>query len=95
MDYINAEKILPKRLLEEIQHYVNGQFIYIPTVEQTKVSWGVKSGYRKELDERNAIIYDFYQSGMEIMEIANQFYLSSKSVYRIISDMKKKLYKHT
>ena len=34
MSYLKAEDILPKELIETIQQYVNGQTIYIPSVEK-------------------------------------------------------------
>ena len=30
MSYVNAEDVLPKTLIEEIQKHVDGQLIYIP-----------------------------------------------------------------
>ena len=34
MSYIKAEKVLPKELLEDIQQYVSGKSIYIPSKEK-------------------------------------------------------------
>ena len=48
MNYISAEDILPKELIETIQQYVSGKSVYIPCKEkkvwgsQTKTKHGIK-----------------------------------------------------
>ena len=54
MKYINADMILPDSLVKELQKYVQAGYIYIPAIEEQHRSWGELSGYRKELDLRNA-----------------------------------------
>lgn len=60
MKYTNAKKILPIELLEEIQKYIQGEYLYVPIKENQQKHWGENTGYRKELNERNKSI--FYQS---------------------------------
>lgn len=88
MKYINAESVLPKQLILEIQKYVSGNLIYIPTLDNIRYTWGEKNGCRKALDERNSKIFYLYQSGRNVKEIADEFYLSTKSIYRIIAGIK-------
>ena len=55
MKYENAKDIFPEDLLRQIQRYVSGKLIYIPSLEEKK-SWGEASGYRRYLVERNRAI---------------------------------------
>lgn len=86
MGYINANVILPKELINEIQKYVQGVNLYIPKIPEKKKT---ESSYRKELYERNKEIYDMFQSGNKVSELAKMYYLSDKSIYRILGQMKK------
>lgn len=47
MSYRNAEHILPKELLEKVQEYADGECLYIPRKEDSKLNWG-GSDYDKE-----------------------------------------------
>lgn len=86
MSYINANTILPKELIVEIQKYVHGINIYIPKIPETKE---VHSSYKDELDRRNKEIYELFQGGTKVSELAKMYYLSDKSIYRIIGQMKR------
>ncbi len=56
MSYINAENVLPKAFIEEIQKYVDGQLLYIPRKNENSLSWGEKCGTKEKLAERNQTI---------------------------------------
>lgn len=90
MNYIKAEKVLPPDLINEIHKYVSGECLYIPILPEARTEWGSRSGYRKELDERNKYIYSLYLDGLRISELAELYYLSEKSIYRIINQIKNK-----
>ena len=47
MSYVNAEDVLPKTLIEEIQKHVDGQLIYIPRKHERSLSWGEKTAQEK------------------------------------------------
>lgn len=83
MGYKNGTDVLPTHLLEEIQSYFNGGLIYIPKSGQ-KVSWGEKSGTRKQLDVRNRKMQRLYQMGNSIEELACEFFLSPETVKKIV-----------
>lgn len=85
MSYINANDILPKELINEIQKYVQGVNLYIPKILYKKKS---DSEYKKELYERNMKIYEMFQLGNSVSELAKMYYLSDKSIYRILGQMK-------
>ena len=84
MSYKSVETLLPKSLVEEIQKYVDGQLIYIPKCGQNRQAWGTKSNARKILDQRNQQIHEAYIRGSSIKDLACQFYLSQKSIQRIV-----------
>ena len=86
MSYINANDILPKELINEIQKYVQGVNLYIPKIFDKK---NTDSEYKKELLDRNMEIYKMFQSGNKVSELAKMYYLSDKSIYRILGQMKK------
>ncbi|WP_413380918.1 CD3324 family protein [Alkalihalobacillus sp. 1P02AB] len=84
MSYMNAEHVLPKELIKKIQQYVDGKPLYIPRKSVNKKSWGENNGTRQTLKERNEKMYVLFLEGATIAELAVQFYLSEKSVRRII-----------
>ena len=84
MKYINANKILPDALIEELQEYVQAGYIYIPAKDEQHKSWGELSGYRKELYERNEIIIKKYKNGVSIEDLAEEYYLSVYAIRTII-----------
>ena len=86
MSYINANDILPMELINEIQKYVQGVNLYIPKIPEKKKT---DSGYKQELYERNREIYDLFRSGNKVSDLAQMSYLSDKSIYRILGQMKK------
>ena len=84
MGYIRAEEILPIEIIELIQQYVDGTNIYIPRKQENRQDWGTNTDYRRELQNRNALIYRSYLAGITIHELAESYYLSEKSIQRII-----------
>lgn len=85
MSYRNAKGILPEKLLEEIQRYVQGEIIYIPKQDEEKIKWGTKNGSRKKYDMRNSDIKALKRGGMTVDEIARVYYLSADSIRKILS----------
>lgn len=89
MKYSNANKVLPIDILKVIQEYVDGEYLYIPRKEEQQKKWGEQSGSRDTLKKRNTEIYLKYLKGAEILDLARQYFLSDKSIRRIISQQKK------
>ena len=88
MGYIRAEEILPMELIEMIQQYVDGTNIYIPRKQENRQEWGSRTSYRCELHKRNQLIYRDYLAGKSTYELAQNYYLSEKSIQRIIRQEK-------
>jgi Mor family transcriptional regulator len=94
MSYIKATKLLPMDLVELIQDYIDGEYIYIPKKEINKKTWGENTSTRKELAVRNVDIYEKYNNGYTVGVLADKYYLSEKSIQRIILNKKNEnLYK--
>lgn len=89
MSYKKAEEVLPKALLDLIQEYIDGTCLYIPKKENERKEWGSQTSIKKELHERNAMIFKDYQKGMKIGELAQNYYLSEKSIERIVRELRK------
>ena len=88
MGYKNAVSILPADLLAAIQQYIDGEYIYIPRKAENKKRWGEVKNSRQYIQERNAIIFSQYQNGISVEDIASCNYLSPKTIYKIVADMK-------
>ena len=89
MGYIRAEKILPQEILELIQQYVDGENIYIPKKEGNRREWGQGTQIKRELKQRNESIYLDFLNGLMVSDLAKKYYLSEKSIQRILGKMKK------
>ena len=87
MGYIHALEILPERLIEEIQEYVDGQVIYIPKIKSKRCKWGEKTDTKAYLQKRNLEIYSSYKNGTTVFELSEKYFLTPKSIKRIIRNM--------
>jgi len=90
MGYIKAEEILPAEVIELIQQYIDGKNIYIPRKQNHRQAWGKSTKIRQELFVRNEQIYRDYQKGFKVPELAEKYFLSEKSIQRIIREIKAK-----
>ncbi|GFI65414.1 hypothetical protein IMSAG185_01013 [Lachnospiraceae bacterium] len=87
MGYIRAEEILPVEVIELIQQYVDGETIYIPRKSAHRQAWGAGTQIRQELSVRNRNIYGDYLAGSRTSELACKYFLSEKSIQRILKKM--------
>lgn len=86
MKYINANQIFPQELLEKLQEYVQGKYIYIP-IKNKKKSVSA-TDYKVEIDKRDAHIYTKYLEGVCNKSLAQMYNLSDSSIRRIIIKQK-------
>jgi len=82
--YVKAEMILPDNLVREIQNYIQGEYIYIPSELNKRKKWGENSGSRIYIKNRNEEIRNKYMNGHTIKNLAEQFFLSVDSIKKII-----------
>ncbi|WP_105617013.1 CD3324 family protein [Vallitalea okinawensis] len=88
MGYVKAQDVLPEEIIRLIQDYVDGECLYIPRKSVNKKSWGEASGARSMLNKRNIEICTEFLKGSSIKELTQKYYLSEKSVQRIIYTIK-------
>jgi Mor family transcriptional regulator len=88
VSYKKAADVLPQELVDKIQDYIDGEYIYIPRKEATRKCWGETTNSRSELSVRNLEIYNKYSSGMSVRLLSEIYYLSPKSLQKIIARMK-------
>ena len=84
MKYIKANSILPISLIEELQNYIQGGYIYIPSRNENKKGWGELSGYTREIEKRNKKIRMDYKHGKSLEELSKSYFLSIHSIKKII-----------
>ena len=88
LKYKNAKKILPPDLIEEIQQYVQGEYIYIP-IKEKNVSV-TPTEYEVELDKRDTHIYKNSLEGVNNKKLSEIYNLSESSIRRIIICQRKR-----
>ncbi|GFZ30243.1 hypothetical protein CSC2_07690 [Clostridium zeae] len=89
MRYEKAQNILPNSIIEQIQKYIDGGYIYIPRKDENKKAWGENTDTKKQLSDRdNEILYK-YSSGVPVKCLAEQYFLTESSIRRIIRNKRK------
>ncbi|GAA4297938.1 CD3324 family protein [Anaerocolumna aminovalerica] len=91
MGYKQGGKIFPAKLLIEIQNYVDGQYVYIPRKEGNQRMWGEVNRSKEIIKKRNIEIFKKYNNGISVKELASIYYLSPKTIYKIINKIKSSL----
>lgn len=88
MRYVNAREVFPTEILQIIQNYVDGEYIYIPKREENKKAWGELTQSKEELQIRNIEVLRDHKDGVPIHNLSEKFYLSPKTIQRIIAQGK-------
>ena len=88
MKYKNAVAVLPTELIEEIQKYIQGEFLYIPKKDKKRKR--AVTEYKIELEKRNNRIYKMYLEGMSNEYLAKNFNLAQSSIRRILIEQRKR-----
>lgn len=91
MKYEKAQNILPEDVVELIQQYIDGGYLYIPRKSENRKAWGEDSGVKRQLKNRNRDIYNFYKKGLTVKALTKKYYLTEQSIRRIIRDEKNKI----
>lgn len=82
-------EVFPQELLDLIQNYVDGEYIYIPRKECNRKFLGETTRSIRGTSIRNADIYKKYKEGVSTKVLSEMYYLSLKSIQKIIFEMKK------
>lgn len=90
MSYKRADDILPEDVLETLQRYVSGELLYVPSRKECRRKWGSATGANENLRLRNEQIFEQYKKGISTKELAKKYYLTEKSIQRILRDMRMK-----
>ncbi|WP_455582606.1 CD3324 family protein [Dysosmobacter sp.] len=88
MRYMKAGDVLPPDLIDKIQSYIDGEYLYIPRRASNRKSWGAANGRRAQTQERNREICGRYLSGVSVRQLSEQYFLAPKSIQKIISGLK-------
>ncbi len=91
MKYKNAVKILPPEMIEQLQEYVQGEYIYIP-IKDREVHTNITE-YALEVQKRDEHIYTNHLLGIGNIELAEKYALSESSIRRIIIKERKRFEK--
>ncbi|WP_020618958.1 CD3324 family protein [Paenibacillus daejeonensis] len=84
MKYVSASEILPTHLLIEIQKYVQGKVLYVPSPKGERKKWGHLSGQRAYLQKRNAEIKQLFRNGKGIEQLSESYCLSEDTIKKIV-----------
>jgi len=88
MSYKKASDVLPHSLLSAVQMYIDGECIYIPRREVNKLPWGANTETRETIQTRNREILAKHLAGCSAAELAEHYFLSTKTIYKILNAQK-------
>lgn len=89
MKYEKAQDILPGYVIEIIQQYTDGSYLYVPRKSENRKAWGENNGTRNDLMIRNKEIYNSFQKGTSIKSLTEKYYLTEHTIRKIIRELKK------
>ena len=88
MKYEKAQNILPQGIIQLIQKYTDGGYIYIPRKNENKKSWGENTETKRYLKVRDKEIFNKYSSGVSVKILSEQYFLTESSIRRIIRNQR-------
>ena len=83
MRYKNASDLIPPTLLAEVQKYVSGELIYIPS-GHIRRKWGEGSGAREFYASRNEEIRRKYFEKVDMETLSEEYALSLETIRKIV-----------
>ena len=81
----NAAELLPAELLEALQGYLGGGYLYIPRRAEHRRAWGERTRRKEETLARNRAIFRDYTAGLGVDELSARYFLAPKSIQRILT----------
>lgn len=88
MKYKNAKNIFPDDILEELQKYVQGEYVYIP-IKDKATNTNITE-YGMEVQKRDEHIYTKSLEGLSNRKLSQRYCLSESSIRRIIINQRKR-----
>ncbi|WP_320127852.1 CD3324 family protein [uncultured Sphaerochaeta sp.] len=88
MSYKKANDVLPHNLLSAVQQYIDGEYMYIPRKADSKLQWGANTDTKEIVRARNREILTKRLAGCSVSDLAEQYFLSEKAIYKIINASK-------
>lgn len=88
MKYRNAKNIFPVDIMEELQKYVQGEYVYIPIKDKTTNTNITEYGV--EIQKRDEHIYAKSLGGLSNRKLSQIYCLSESSIRRIIINQRKR-----
>lgn len=88
MKYKNAKNIFPDDILEELQKYVQGEYVYIP-IKDMATNTNITE-YGMEVQKRDEHIYTKFLEGLSNRKLSQIYCLSESSIRRIIINQRKR-----
>lgn len=88
MRYEKAQDILPSNIIEILQEYMEGGYLYIPKKDENKKSWGDNTDTKSMLKTRNEEIVIKYSNGKSVRDLSAEYYLTEASIRRIIRQIR-------
>ncbi|MGO4949159.1 CD3324 family protein [Paenibacillus sp. DRB1-1] len=88
MNYLKATDLLPDDLLKEVQRYIQGELIYIPSRPSERRRWGESSGAALYYLIRNEEIRARFSERVSIDELSEQYGLSVDRIKKIVYSKK-------
>ena len=85
MRYVKAADVLPQGLIDQIQRYIDGEYLYVPRREANRRPWGANTNRKAETAARNREIYRRHCQGESVARLAEAYCLSPKSIQKIIA----------
>ena len=89
MRYVKAQDILPAQLLDQLQQYVDGAYLYVPRKQENRLAWGECTQSKRETAERNRDIYMRSLEGERPAQLAEAYFLTEKTIRQIILNERK------
>jgi hypothetical protein len=84
MKYRNASEILPDDLLKELQKYVTGEILYVPS-DKGRKKWGTDTGARQFYEQRNEEIRrKYYRHKVTPDQLSKEYCLSDDTIRSIL-----------
>ncbi len=94
MRYVRARDLLPEELLAQLQQYVDGAYLYVPRREENRLAWGERTHSKRETADRNLAIFQEAEAGKDSAELAKSYFLTEKTIRRILLEERRKREKH-